>query len=434
MSEWKETDIGLIPHDWDVVRFREVLSTPLRNGVNKPSKVRGVGDYKMVNMNEIFAHDIIYDIPMEFVELDKNEKKTSLLEKFDLLFARQSLVLEGAGKCSLYLGNNESVCFEGHLIRARLDSKKSNPKFYYYFFSSNYGKRFIRTIKEQAVVAGIRGSDLKELQVPYPPKKEQDGIAAILSCLDRKIENLRQQNETLEQIAQTLFKHWFVDFEFPNEDGKPYKSSGGEMVRSELGEIPAGWHVEPLRKCLKHLIDNRGKTPTFLDIGIPALSAKFVKGGDLVNRNSFNYVSYELFEQSEKLEVGDIILTSEAPLGETYFIAKNTRYYPAQRVFALRANPEVISCSYLNYWFSSTIGQSLLQRRASGSTVQGIKQSELYQCEVIVPAKRIQNLASDAFMKALLKREANSQQIQSLTKIRDALLPNLMNGKVRIKS
>jgi len=434
MSDWKETEIGLIPHDWEVVKFSEILKTSLRNGVNKPSRVRGVGDYKMVNMNEIFAHDVIKDIPMEFVELNENERATSLLEKYDLLFARQSLVFEGAGKCSIYTGDNEKVCFEGHLIRARLNSKKSNPRFYYYFFSSSYGKRFIRTIREQAVVAGIRGSDLKDLKIPHPPKQHQDVAVGILSCLDRKISNLRQQNKTLEAIAQTLFKHWFVDFEFPNEDGKPYRSSGGEMVRSELGEIPASWHIEPLKKCLTYLIDNRGKTPTFFDIGIPALSAKFVKGGDLVNRDSFNYVSYELFEQSEKLEVGDIILTSEAPLGETYFIAKETRYYPAQRVFALRANPEVISCSYLNYWFSSTIGQSLLQRRASGSTVQGIKQSELYQCEVIFPAKRIQNLASDAFMKALLKREANSKQIQILTKIRDALLPNLMNGKVRIKS
>jgi type I restriction enzyme S subunit len=61
--------------------------------------------------------------------------------------------------------------------------------------------------------------------------------------LSYKIENLRRQNETLEAIAQTLFKHWFVDFEFPNADGKPYKSSGGEMERSELGEIPADWRI-----------------------------------------------------------------------------------------------------------------------------------------------------------------------------------------------
>jgi type I restriction enzyme S subunit len=73
-----------------------------------------------------------------------------------------------------------------------------------------------------------------------------------------------------------------VDFEFPNEDGKPYKSSGGEMVRWELGEIPIGWRVGTLEECLEHLIDNRGKTPEFFDSGVPALSAKFVKGGDLV--------------------------------------------------------------------------------------------------------------------------------------------------------
>jgi type I restriction enzyme S subunit len=259
MSEWRETDIGLVPHDWNVVRFKELLQIPLKNGVNKPSRVRGIGDYKMVNMNEIFAHDVIKDIPMEFVELNDNEQSTSLLEKNDLLFARQSLVFEGAGKCSIYTGNNEKVCFEGHLIRARINSKKSNPEFYYYFFSSSYGKRFIRTITEQAVVAGIRGSDLKELRIPYPPKQQQDGAVDILSCLDRKIENLRKQNETLEAIAQTLFKHWFVDFEFPNADGKPYKSSGGSMEPSELGDIPAAWRVGKLGEIYK---TTSGGTPS----------------------------------------------------------------------------------------------------------------------------------------------------------------------------
>ncbi len=87
---------------------------------------------------------------------------------------------------------------------------------------------------------------LGRLKIVLPSRIEQEDIAAVLICLDRKIENLRRQNETLEAIAQTLFKHWFVDFEFPNEDGKPYKSSGGEMVRSELGEIPIGWRVGKL--------------------------------------------------------------------------------------------------------------------------------------------------------------------------------------------
>ena len=73
-------------------------------------------------------------------------------------------------------------------------------------------------------------------------------IIKTLSCLDAKIENLRRQNETLEQIAQTLFKHWFIDFEFPNADGKPYKSSGGAMFASAIGDIPKSWHIACLNE------------------------------------------------------------------------------------------------------------------------------------------------------------------------------------------
>jgi len=84
---------------------------------------------------------------------------------------------------------------------------------------------------------------IKETILNIPPIEEQKKIADVLSCLDEKIENLRRQNETLEAIAQTLFKHWFIDFEFPNTDGKPYKSSGGEMVDSAIGDIPEGWKI-----------------------------------------------------------------------------------------------------------------------------------------------------------------------------------------------
>ncbi|MFM6004805.1 MAG: restriction endonuclease subunit S, partial [Sphaerospermopsis kisseleviana] len=216
-------------------------------------------------------------------------------------------------------------------------------------------------------------------------------------------------------------------------EGKPYKSSGGAMSPSELGDIPAGWKVLIFQECLKHLIDNRGKTPQFFESGIPALSAKFVKGGFLINQDSFNYVALELFDSSEKLEVGDIIMTSEAPLGELFYIAKNTNYYPAQRVFALRANPEIISPSYFNYWLASPLGQSLIKRRGTGSTVQGIKQSELYKCEVLIPKQEIMERASGVFSQVLLKKEVNGEQIQILAKTRDTLLPKLMSGQIRIK-
>ncbi|MBC5796608.1 MAG: restriction endonuclease subunit S [Sphaerospermopsis sp.] len=310
------------------------------------------------------------------------------------------------------------------------DFHKNHPKFAYYF---------LKTLKFEQYDCGSANPTLNrnhihtlEVSIPKSPE-EQKRIAAVLSCLDAKIDNLRRQNETIEKIAQTLFKHWFIDFEFPNEEGKPYKSSGGAMSPSELGDIPAGWKVLIFQECLKHLIDNRGKTPQFFESGIPALSAKFVKGGFLINQDSFNYVALELFDSSEKLEVGDIIMTSEAPLGELFYIAKNTNYYPAQRVFALRANPEIISPSYFNYWLASPLGQSLIKRRGTGSTVQGIKQSELYKCEVLIPKQEIMERASGVFSQVLLKKEVNGEQIQILAKTRDTLLPKLMSGQIRIK-
>lgn len=100
---------------------------------------------------------------------------------------------------------------------------------------------------------------LKNLEISIPPLETQKEIAHILGTLDDKIELNRRMNKTLEEIAQTIFKHWFIDFEFPNADGKPYKSSGGEMIDSELGLIPKGWRIGYLEELGKIVT---GKTPS----------------------------------------------------------------------------------------------------------------------------------------------------------------------------
>lgn len=184
--------------------FEELFAIPLRNGLTRPKAVRGVG-VKMVNMGEIFAHSRIKNISMDRVPLSEKEAEKNLLEPGDLLFARQSLVLSGAGKCSIFL-EDEEVTFESHLIRARLNQKIADPIFYYYFFNSIVGRQLIEGIVEQVAAAGIRGSDLAKLVVPYPPLSEQKAIAHILGTLDDKIELNQQMNRNLEAIAQTIFK------------------------------------------------------------------------------------------------------------------------------------------------------------------------------------------------------------------------------------
>jgi type I restriction enzyme S subunit len=125
----------------------------------------------MVNMGELFANDRIGDIAMERVPMTDNELEQCALAEGDLLFARQSLVLEGAGKCSYVLEVPEPTTFESHLIRVRLDRNKADPLFYYYLFSSPYSG--ISTIVQQCAQAGIRGSELGNLEVIYPKPEAQ---------------------------------------------------------------------------------------------------------------------------------------------------------------------------------------------------------------------------------------------------------------------
>ena len=269
--------------------FAEFLEIPLRNGLTKPKKVRGDG-IKMVNMGELFKYPRMKNIPMDRAPLTVKELSTSMLEAGDLLFARQSLVREGAGKCSIFLGDDEPVFFESHLIRCRLNKSAHNPIFYYYYFDSPQGKQAIDAIVEQgAGAAGIRGSDLGKLLIPEYPIEFQNSVALILDCLDSKIQLNQQINQTLEQMVQAIFKSWFVDFEpvrakmdvleaggsdqdallaamkaisgkdadqlgrFQTEQPEQYAELKATaelfpsvMQNSELGEIPEGWDAGTL--------------------------------------------------------------------------------------------------------------------------------------------------------------------------------------------
>lgn len=433
MSEWKDTKIGLIPKNWDARQFQEILEIPLKNGLNKPSRVRGNG-YKMVNMNEIFAHDIIKNISMELVPLTEQEKKTSLLRKHDLLFARQSLVFEGAGKCSIFIDESENVCFEGHLIRARLNEKISNPLFYYYFFSSAYGKKFIRTIIEQAVVAGIRGSDLKELIIPYPPKQQQDVIVDVLSCLDANIENLRRQNETLEQIAQTLFKHWFIDFEFPNADGKPYKSSGGAMVASELGDIPEGWKVGKLADVID-VRDGTHDSPKQSDKGFHLITSKHLKKGGIDFDSAYLISEFDYIEinKRSKVETYDILLSMIGTVGLLYFVFDEDIKFAIKNIGLFKTSKNIEYAEFIYLFLSSSYGNSYFKSRLAGTTQSYITLGSLREMHLIMPIyEYIQ--AFKALIKPIFnKYYLNNKQIQNLTKTRDSLLPKLMSGQLRVK-
>ena len=198
--------------EWCELPFAQLLAEPVRNGIYKKKEFHGRG-VKVVNMGELFAYPRLHNVYMRRVELSESEQHRLSVQAGDLLFARRSLVAEGAGKCSVVIEINEPTTFESSIIRARPDQTKADSLFLYYYFNSPSGLHALDSIRRQVAVAGITGRDLAQLAIVVPSLHEQRAIAHILGTLDDKIELNRRVNETLEAMARALFKSWFVDFD-----------------------------------------------------------------------------------------------------------------------------------------------------------------------------------------------------------------------------
>lgn len=311
------------------------------------------------------------------------------------------------------------------------DFKGNYPKFIYYLLQTIDYKAH----STKSAVPGVDRNDLHEDIINLPPLPIQRRIASILGALDDKIELNLEINKTLEEMAMALYKHWFVGF-------GPFKD--GNFVESELGMIPEGWEVKRIEDVVELIIDHRGKTPKKLggdwsektDTCFEAISAKNIKAGKIVKPETIKYLSNELYQKwmKDPLRDKDILITSEAPIGEHYFILNKTDYCLSQRLFGIRSNPQIFCPELLYCFIISSSGQQQLLGRGSGSTVQGIKQSELRKLSVIVPKMNEQKRVAENLLDYYRMMRNNDFENDILTSLRDALLPKLISGEVEVKA
>lgn len=404
---------------WEKVKFGDLYEVPSRNGLTKPSKVRGTG-YKMINMGELFANNRIYDIPMEFVPLTDSEKKNCKVERDDLLFARQSLVLEGAGKCSIVMAVSPMTVFESHLIRIRLNQAKAYPMFYYYYFSSPCSP--IKSIVSQCAQAGIRGSDLGELYVEFPPLATQRRIADILSAYDALIENNRKQIKLLEEAAQRLYKEWFVDLHFP----------GYEHTKIVDG-VPEGWETCILDDVIefdpKVRLD-KDRMKQFIPMSALSTSSMVL---------DMNEISETISNSGSKFQNGDTLLARITPClenGKTAFVhglesdegGVGSTEYIVMRSKML--NP------YMVYLLSRTnvFRQFAINSMSGSDGRQRVKADQLKSLAYLLPPigmiQSFGRMISPMFEVVF----SLNKQIFAATQARDLLLPKLMCGEMELSS
>jgi type I restriction enzyme, S subunit len=310
-----------------------------------------------------------------------------------------------------------------------------DQKFLFYVLYTEEARRNIALMALGAASqANVSPTQVESLEIPLPPLPTQQKIAGILSAYDDLIENNTRRIEILEEMARMLYREWFVKFRFPGHEAVRF-------VESELGLIPEGWEVKTINDITLEIIDYRGKTPKKLgsdwsESGILAISAKNVKQGKLINLHQSKYVDEALYKKWMKSELlkGDILMTSEAPLGELYYLVNYQKLCLSQRIYSIRANPNIIHPSILYSNLSSPQTQSEIISRQSGTTVYGIRQTELRRVPLIIPTKEIQKIAAPMLENFFRKIDNLNQKNINLRKTRDLLLPRLISGEIDVEN
>ena len=328
------------------------------------------------------------------------------------------------------------ICATNQQINSITDFKEFVEPLYVYYLLSTM-KPIFRQLAGSTTTPILAKSVFENITISLPRLETQKRVCKILSSFDSKIVLNRQINQNLEALARQLYDYWFVQFDFPNEEGKPYKSSGGKMVYDPIlkREIPEGWEVIHLKDVIHHI--NTGLNPrnNFTFGGnIKYITVKNLTTNGNIDFSGCDTIDEEAREKVHKrsqIAVGDILYASICPLGRTYLISDEPNDWDInESVFSIRPNHSKITSEYLNMLLKDEYYISKLSNSSTGSIFLGIRIKQLEATNILLPNLDVLNEFSEQLKHIFRLLSNNFNEIEALTKQRDELLPLLMNGQV----
>ncbi len=309
-----------------------------------------------------------------------------------------------------------------------------NQVYLYYCIHNNRFEDFVFKIQTGSSVPHISKTQIEEFTIPYHDILTQKSIAKVLSDLDTKIELNNRINRELEAMAKTLYDYWFVQFDFPNEQGKPYKSSGGKMVyNAELKRvIPEGWEVKPINTKVKIGSGFPFNSDDYSDTGkYKIITIKNVQEGYL-ETSSVDYVSFLPNNISAFciLKEGDILMSLTGNVGRMCFVDQSNLLLN-QRVGKLLGEKDFVTYAY--FFFKRPENQKRLEKIAGGSSQANLSPIDAVKDKFPIPTASVLNNFTQLVNPLLNQILIKNQENQHLTALRDWLLPMLMNGQVTVK-
>jgi len=423
-TEFKETESGEIPREWEVKKLGDLLKS-IESG-NRPKG--GVLAHTPDGILSIGGENINWDGSLELTEclrFDENfykNLKKGRIEQGDILLVKDGATI---GKLSYIKEVPEGKAMVNeHVFILKSNTFKTNSRFLYYFLFSEIGQQQIESSISGSAQGGINKSIKDTILIVFPPLPEQSRIATVLSYFDDLIEIKKKQNEILEKTAMAIFKSWFIDFE-------PFRD--GEFVyNEELGkEIPKGWEVNKTTKLIEY---NPSVSLTKGEI-YPFIEMKDVKINSLVCEFSFK----KFTGSGIKYFGGDTLMARITPSlehGKTafiWFISEREKGFGSTEFFVL--HPKELYLKEFVYLLAKNADfrEIAINSMSGTSGRQRADINALKDYILPIPPPPIlqsyHSLVEPLFQKIVL----NQKQIMTLRKIRDTLLPLLVSGKLRVE-
>jgi type I restriction enzyme S subunit len=322
--------------------------------------------------------------------------------------------------------HNESepvIISPAYIVFEVIDESELSPEYLMMWFRRSEFDRYADFRCDSAIRGGFKWDELGEVEIPIPSIEKQQDIVNEYNTITNRIALNEQLNQKLEETSQALYKHWFVDFEFPNEEGEPYKSSGGVMIYNEEldKEIPEEWEVFPIESVFS-VKDGTHDSPKKVDVGHPLVTSTHLRDFDISIEETYNISEedYNQINKRSKVDQFDILFSMIGTVGLIHFVIKNIGLFKSSEK---RELAEYVLCSLKGNYTKEYIKGNMAGSTQSYVTLTTLRNIPLLKpCENILREfnSKIQLLINSIFLKSnenQLLKKGKSLVLSKMTKV-----------------
>jgi len=422
---------NILNNGWHIIKFSDCIKQ-LNTGLNPRNNFSlGSGKLKYITAKNLTKFGTIDFSKCDFIDEDAKKiiHKRSDIRRGDILFSSRAPI----GHCHLITEDPDFYDIGESIFSIRVNQDVALPEYLCLYLASDYFVKVASKHTTGSIIMEIRISDLMNTEIIIPPREIQKNIAKCLNKIDRKIELNKMVNDNLEQQLMLLYDYWFIQFDFPDNNGNPYQISGGKMVWNDTlrRNIPENWKVQSvISNCLSSVIKPGVKifnTKTYL-------ATADVKGTSI---STGTIVDYDGRESRANMQpsINSVWFAKMKNSIKHLYLNKEMQPIISSSILStgfcgLQCNE--ISFEYIASYVSNAYFEIHKDMLAHGATQEAVNNDDLAGVHIIIPEDTVLCAYHETTQAIYAQISKNVCENQELVKLRDWLLPMLMNGQATI--